>query len=457
MPVKLTTTIGKIPSVPNFTNSTLIRDFYEYMVQNDSSERNQNNYLKVIIPFAMFLGPGVTFYEIKRKELITQFLDTKIKTQEEDPDRKWITTWNHNLVRIKHFFRWLYNYKKIKDNDETPQTEDNWETPEFAKIKQRKTKRISPYAEAELWERDDILNIIKYEPYKRNKAALSLFWDLDARNHEVTLLKIRHIRLKDRYGEGEIPYNTKTGGGPILLTCSFPYVRDWLNEHPFKNEPDARLICNLYNGGAINPEAMWTMMKQLRKRIIRLLDDGSITDEDERKRLEFILKTKRWNPYCIRHSAITSDSDYLTSDGLNKKVRWSMNTRQRARYIKRRMGNDLKEQILVHDGIMSETDIEKKPSVHNCPRCTLVNAIDNKFCSKCSYPLVPSAFDEIKAAEEIKFKVMEERFNSMQSQIQALIAAIGNTKDQNQLNNMARTLYTSGLLKASEARETMII
>jgi hypothetical protein len=67
------------------------------------------------MPFAMFLGPNITFYEIKRKEQITQFLDRKIKTQEEDPDKKWITTWNHNLVRIKHFFRWLYNYKKIKD------------------------------------------------------------------------------------------------------------------------------------------------------------------------------------------------------------------------------------------------------------------------------------------------------------------------------------------------------
>ncbi len=29
----------------------------------------------------------------------------------------------------------------------------------------------------------------------------------------------------------------KTGSGPILLTFSFPYVRDWLNEHPFRNEP----------------------------------------------------------------------------------------------------------------------------------------------------------------------------------------------------------------------------
>ena len=93
------------------------------------------------------------------------------------------------------------------------------------------------------------------------KAALTLFWDLDARNHEVTMLKIKNIRLKERYGEGEIPYNTKTGGGPILLTCSFPYVRDWINRHPFKNSGEARLICNLYNGAPIRPEALWRLRR----------------------------------------------------------------------------------------------------------------------------------------------------------------------------------------------------
>jgi integrase/recombinase XerD len=96
-------------------------------------------------------------------------------------------------------------------------------------------------------EKDDLLTIIKYEFYK-NKVILALLWDLDARPHELTLLKIKHIRLKDKYGEGEIPHEAKTGTGPILLTCSFPYVRDWLNEHPFKNEPNSRLICNLING-----------------------------------------------------------------------------------------------------------------------------------------------------------------------------------------------------------------
>jgi integrase/recombinase XerD len=146
-----------------------------------------------------------------------------------------------------------------------------------------------------------------------------------------------------------------------MLTSSFPYVRDWINKHPFKNEPEARPICNLHNGSPVKPDAMWTMMKQLRKRIIRMLKDGSITNDKERQKLEYLLKTKKWNPYCIRHSAITSDSDYLPDYALKKKVRWSMNSKQSARYIKRRMGNDLKQKILVQNGIISEQQIERKP------------------------------------------------------------------------------------------------
>jgi integrase/recombinase XerD len=163
-------------------------------------------------------------------------------------------------------------------------------------------------------------------------------------------LKIKHVRLRERYGEGEIPHEAKTGSGPVLLTCSFPYVRDWLNKHPFRNEPNARLICNLITGSPINPKAMWTMMKQLRLRIIRMLENGSVTNEEESQKLEYLLKTKKWNPYCISHSAITSDSDFLPEYALKKKVRWSMISKQGAKYIKRRMGNDLKTQILIHNG-----------------------------------------------------------------------------------------------------------
>jgi hypothetical protein len=63
-----------------------------------------------------------------------------------------------------------------------------------------------------------------------NKEQTSFSDSLDARPHEVTLLKIKHIRIREKYGKGEIPHEVKTGTGPILLTCSLPYVRDWVND-----------------------------------------------------------------------------------------------------------------------------------------------------------------------------------------------------------------------------------
>ncbi len=284
----------------------------------------------------------------------------------------------------------------------------------------------------------------KIEPYKRNKAILALLWDLDARPHEITLLKIKHITIRERYGEGEIPHEAKTGGGPILLTCSFPFVRDWLNDHPFKNEPEARLVCNLNTGAPINPEAIWTMMKQLRGRIIRLLENGSIIESKEREKLRHLVNNKRWNPYCIRHSAITADSDFLPEYALKKKVRWSMNSKQGSRYIKRRMGNDLKQKILVYNGIVPPPEIERKPSVLLCPRCNLINTVENKFCSKCAYPLIPSAFEEIKAEENKKFKLIEEKYEEVNSALQIILSSLGNM-DHPSKTQLAKRLIENGL------------
>lgn len=411
MPVRLETTLVNVKkTVPNSKNSELIMEFYEFMRKNGTGERYQNSNLKAIVAYARFLGPDISFYQVHRKEQVTSFLDSKIKNQEEDPDKRWITTWNDYLSRIKYFFRWLYNCKKEdKDLDDIPFSD--WTTPEFVQIKKKKTKRLSPYLENELWEKEDILTLVKYEPYKRNKAILTLLWDLDARPHEITSLKIKHIRLKENYGEGQIPYETKTGGGPILLTLSFVYVRDWLNEHPLSNEPDARLICNLYNGAPINPDSIDKMMKQLRDRIKHLLYSNSnqIKDQQEREKLEYLLKTKKWNPYCIRHSAITADSDYLPEYALKKKVRWSMNSKQGSRYIKVRMGEELKKQILLRNGIVQEIEFKVKPTSILCSRCKLANPKENKYCSKCSYPLKPEAYDELKNEEENRFKHLEEK------------------------------------------------
>ncbi len=169
MPIKLSTLLSKVEKLDLKDNSKTIEKFYLFMKNNDSSERHIVNNLKVMLNFEDFFKPGKNLKMIKRQD-IDSFLDSKIKSTDIDPEKRWITTWNHYLNHLKFFYRWLhnaYNEKNLNHNSFS-----DWVTPEFMKIKMKATKRLSPYSHPDIWERDELLTIIKYEPYKRNKASL---------------------------------------------------------------------------------------------------------------------------------------------------------------------------------------------------------------------------------------------------------------------------------------------
>jgi len=166
MPSSLAAVIKRIDvSLCNAENKRLIYRFVDFMKSADISEKYQKDNLFVILLYARYLG-DTELSDVASKQDISNFLDTRRKDTNTDPDQKWIRTWNDYLQRIKYFMRWLHNDPSLPMSD--------WQTPSFAQIKKKKTSRISPYAESELWERDDLLTIIKYESHKRNKAALTL-------------------------------------------------------------------------------------------------------------------------------------------------------------------------------------------------------------------------------------------------------------------------------------------
>jgi hypothetical protein len=73
----------------------------------------------------------------------------------------------------------------------------------------------------------------------------------------------------------------------------------------------------------------------------------------------------------------------------------------------------LKRAILAQNGIAlgeGDENAKPKPAVRDCPRCNLINTFENKYCSKCSYPLVPDAYEEIKAQEDGRFRAMEQKY-----------------------------------------------
>lgn len=239
------------------------------------------------------------------------------------------------------------------------------------------------------------------------------------------------------------------------MTCSFPYVRDWLNLHPLKDEPEARVICNLYDGTPIGPDAMWGMMKRLKERIETMLKQGSISDPEKKEKLQYLLRTKKWNPYCIRHSAITFDSDLLPDYALKRKVRWSMNSKQASRYIKRRMGDAIKKQILMRDGVLlEEKAFQNKPVILDCPRCKFINSTDSKLCSGCSYPLSAEAYEEIKAGENGRMRDLEEKQKETYALLQTMVSIMANTDDDETKKRMAKQLIEKGWYKPVSKLQT---
>lgn len=397
MPVTLKTVQAKVDTaVRNRTNAKLIHDFDAFMDHNLASESYRKNNLKAVTYFTAWLSKtskSKTLLSIKDQEDILNFL----KQYRGSPDEEaWKTTYNDYLNRLKHFFRWLHNVKiPGKRPDEVPI--EDWKTPEFCKIKKMRTKRKSTYAINETWKREEVLVILPYEPLARNKAAIAMLWDMDGRNHELCKMMNKHVQYFQKHARAEIPSNTKTGGGPVLLRMSFPYLLAWKNEHPFKDDPNAPLLCNMKGGEALgdslDPDYLWKITNNLRKSIKAMLAAGKIKDEKETQRLEYLLKTKKWNPYCFRHSAIRHDATYLPSYALTQKVRWVPNSKQAGRYMAMTLSEEVERTILAHDGIITE-ETEPAPLNRICSRCETVNALEFRQCQKCGYALTRQALEE---------------------------------------------------------------
>jgi hypothetical protein len=161
------------------------------------------------------------------------------------------------------------------------------------------------------------------------------------------------------------------------------------------------------------------------------------------------LLKKPWNPYIRRHSSLTEKSKILKEHTLRQFAGWSSNSNMPQKYL-HHFGNEASESLLEAYGIVTR-DSQQNDALRpkQCPNCNEPNKPDGRFCAKCRMVLTYDAYSETLESEkqkEDKLIIMEDRFNTMQSQLQTLITALGSIKDQNQINQTAQMLYKSGIL-----------
>jgi acetamidase/formamidase len=76
----------------------------------------------------------------------------------------------------------------------------------------------------------------------------------------------------------------------------------------------------------------------------------------------------------------------------------------------------------------------------------------------CGFVLTLTGYSELveeQKKKEDKLAVMEDKFNTMQSQMQALITTLSSLNDQSQLNQLAQIMFKSGVLKSPDLSKTI--
>ncbi len=413
------------------------------------SDNYKRDTIVSLCTFSTFFKNAKRFKEIAREDVLS-FLDSFRKIESVDPLHKWIGTYNLYRIHLMRFFKWLYHPYIESDKRPKPEVIQN--------IPQLKRKEKSIYKPTDLWTPEDDSLFLRYCPNTRDKCYHAMSRDSAARPHELLKLRIKDVVFKvtpDKKQYAQILVNGKTGSRHIPLINSIPHIKDWISQHPQSGNPNSILLCGFGRSlnRVINVISLHRIYQGYKNKFFpKLLDDPNVSPVDKQKIRELLKKP--WNPYIRRHSSLTEKSTILKEHTLRQFAGWSPASNMHLKYL-HYFGNESNDSILEAYGIISkDKQLSESLRPRQCPNCNEPNKTDSKFCAKCRMVLTYDAYSETLESEkqkDDKLTTMEKQFNAMQSQMQSLVLTLSKLTEEGQVNAVAQTLYSSGILK--EAKE----
>jgi integrase/recombinase XerD len=239
---------------------------------------------------------------------------------------------------------------------------------------------------------EDVKKVIGVCRNSRDRALLSTLWESGCRVSELLTLHIGHVAIEETITR--ITVHGKTGMRRVPLLDSTPYLVEWLDDHPLKEEPNAPLWVGIGNPGRGRRLQYGAFRKMLR----------------ETARRAGIKKDV--NPHNFRHSRATFLAKHLTEAQMNQYFGWVRGSDMPATYV-HLSGRDIDESILKMRGLLKpkEEAVESSLAPIPCPRCKLMNKATGKFCARCGAVLdIGTA-----VGMQEKVKELDEKFSRLLS------------------------------------------
>lgn len=259
------------------------------------------------------------------------------------------------LVNVRSFLAWL--------NDKLNWGQ-NFHSVDLPNLNDK--KKINPQ---DLITKDELNSLLRNANSPRDRCLIALLFETGARISEVLDIKIGDIQKHDEYMSLSLNgTKTKNSKRRVTLIESWTYIVEWLNSHPFGNDPNAYLFVNISKnfGKKYKYSAAYGMLKLVIKRA----------------------GLRHINPHLFRHTRATYDSKHMSPRLMNQKYGWEYNSKVPFEYLAA-SDDSLEQHELERHGILpkdsEENGIILKPKI--CPRCGKVNDSDARICQICQSPL----------------------------------------------------------------------
>lgn len=352
-------------------NKDLILQYRDYieLVRSLSKPRIEK-WLNTLVPIARMLGkPFDEADEEDVKRLIKKIRSSHYSARTQEDFQ----------ICIKKFWKWLKHPDKNRELEEYP-LEVKW-----IKVKRAQRESLSP-KHIPNW--DDILAMIKHCRNPRDKAFVATLFDSGNRIGEQLPLTIDRVEIL-QHGVNLKIGKSKTKLRDNFIYMSVPYLLEWMECHPRKDDPNAPLWCRINDS----------------------LEDDLMGYDYCRKLLRVLgrkagITGKRLNPHNFRHGSMSFWSDYLTESQIKYKFGLVQSSKVLDIYI-HKDSKGITNTILKLAGVEIKENgngVMDAMKVQRCYFCGKDNPPERKLCYNCKRMLNPdvSVLEDHQQKERVK-------------------------------------------------------
>jgi len=218
----------------------------------------------------------------------------------------------------------------------------------------------------------------------RDRAIIAVLFETGIRVGELVNIKLRDVRINEKYVEISIT-QSKTEPRTVYLVHMWPYLKDWLQIHPLRDNKNAYLFVSRTG-------------KQMRIEHVDI-------------RLYYISERatgKKYSAHLFRHLRATIlMAKKFPIVQLKKLLGWTIDSNMPSRYI-HLIDEDVENAVLDFYGIKKiEKKDEEEILLTNCPRCGAKNPLNAVYCSQCGFVLKTEKIEDAKKAEDMKMKILK--------------------------------------------------